>query len=262
MSPHPEAAGTALGSLISPQPELHSPRSPRPHSQEGPGDPKSAKTSPESSCASRSPRRESQSGAAGALRPRVSMITQRSLWPALEDRAVTLVGWRCRGGESIPAARRRSGRSSMVRERCVSARLYGGRRSSPRSVVRAGRRGAEAAMAAMAGAGPGPAEGPCVLCCGELDVVALGRCEHPICYRCSVRMRALCGVRYCAVCREELRQVRPGPGLGGPRAGRGSSGARGGRGRCSVEAAGMDGSGYPPAAPLLGVPPPPERVAN
>ncbi|XP_068063400.1 E3 ubiquitin-protein ligase ZNF598 [Anomalospiza imberbis] len=84
-----------------------------------------------------------------------------------------------------------------------------GRRSSPRSVVRAGRRGAEAAMAAMAGAGPGPgpAEGPCVLCCGELDVVALGRCEHPICYRCSVRMRALCGVRYCAVCREELRQV-------------------------------------------------------
>lgn len=78
-------------------------------------------------------------------------------------------------------------------------------------------------MAAMAGAGPGPAEGSCVLCCGELDVVALGRCEHPICYRCSVRMRALCGVRYCAVCREELRQVRPGLGLGGPRAGRGSS---------------------------------------
>lgn len=70
-------------------------------------------------------------------------------------------------------------------------------------------------MAAMAGAGPGPAEGPCVLCCGELDVVALGRCEHPICYRCSVRMRALCGVRYCAVCREELRQVRPGPALTG-----------------------------------------------
>ncbi|XP_072839044.2 E3 ubiquitin-protein ligase ZNF598 [Pogona vitticeps] len=48
---------------------------------------------------------------------------------------------------------------------------------------------------------------PCVLCCGELEVVALGRCEHPICYRCSVRMRALCGVRYCAVCREELAQV-------------------------------------------------------
>ncbi|KAK9393376.1 zinc finger protein [Crotalus adamanteus] len=49
--------------------------------------------------------------------------------------------------------------------------------------------------------------GSCVLCCGELEVVALGRCEHPICYRCSVRMRALCGVLYCAVCREELAQV-------------------------------------------------------
>ncbi|NXA38371.1 ZN598 ligase, partial [Eudromia elegans] len=62
-----------------------------------------------------------------------------------------------------------------------------------------------AAMAASPGAAA--AEAPCVLCCGELEVVALGRCEHAICYRCSVRMRALCGVRYCAVCREELRQV-------------------------------------------------------
>ncbi|NWS75227.1 ZN598 ligase, partial [Crotophaga sulcirostris] len=61
--------------------------------------------------------------------------------------------------------------------------------------------------ATMAASGCGAAEGPCVLCCGELDVVALGRCDHPICYRCSVRMRALCGVRYCAVCREELGQV-------------------------------------------------------
>ncbi|XP_059572473.1 E3 ubiquitin-protein ligase ZNF598 isoform X1 [Alligator mississippiensis] len=57
-------------------------------------------------------------------------------------------------------------------------------------------------------ASPSPAaDGPCVLCCGELEVVALGRCDHPICYRCSVRMRALCGVRYCAVCRDELAQV-------------------------------------------------------
>ncbi|XP_068002583.1 E3 ubiquitin-protein ligase ZNF598-like isoform X1 [Melanerpes formicivorus] len=62
-------------------------------------------------------------------------------------------------------------------------------------------------MAAMASGAAGSADGPCVLCCGELEVVALGRCDHPICYRCSVRMRALCGVRYCAVCREELGQV-------------------------------------------------------
>ncbi|XP_031462639.1 E3 ubiquitin-protein ligase ZNF598 isoform X1 [Phasianus colchicus] len=64
-----------------------------------------------------------------------------------------------------------------------------------------------ASASGVAAAALGPAEGPCVLCCGELEVVALGRCDHPICYRCSVRMRALCGVRYCAVCREELGQV-------------------------------------------------------
>lgn len=76
-------------------------------------------------------------------------------------------------------------------------------------------------------ASAGPADGPCVLCCGELDVVALGRCDHPICYRCSVRMRALCGVRYCAVCREELAQVRlPGPGRTLWRAGPGTVATR------------------------------------
>lgn len=118
-------------------------------------------------------------------------------------------------------------------------------------------------MAASAsGAAAGLAEGSCVLCCGELEVVALGRCDHPICYRCSVRMRALCGVRYCAVCREELGQVRPGPAAsqsagpgrslragsgpawgwagaaaagrgGGEAAGRGRSGAAGRLGKCA-----------------------------
>lgn len=62
----------------------------------------------------------------------------------------------------------------------------------------------QALSSACSSSSPG---GGCVLCCGELEVVALGRCEHPVCYRCSVRMRALCGVRYCAVCREELAQV-------------------------------------------------------
>lgn len=83
---------------------------------------------------------------------------------------------------------------------------------------------AASASGVAAAAALGPAEGPCVLCCGELEVVALGRCDHPICYRCSVRMRALCGVRYCAVCREELGQVRP-------RRGRGGRGERRGLGR-------------------------------
>ncbi|XP_062955679.1 E3 ubiquitin-protein ligase ZNF598 isoform X2 [Cynocephalus volans] len=49
--------------------------------------------------------------------------------------------------------------------------------------------------------------GSCVLCCGELEATALGRCDHPVCYRCSTKMRVLCEQRYCAVCREELRQV-------------------------------------------------------
>uniref|UniRef100_A0A8C5KIE8 RING-type E3 ubiquitin transferase n=1 Tax=Jaculus jaculus TaxID=51337 RepID=A0A8C5KIE8_JACJA len=35
----------------------------------------------------------------------------------------------------------------------------------------------------------------------------MGRCDHPVCYRCSTKMRVLCEQRYCAVCREELRQV-------------------------------------------------------
>lgn len=49
--------------------------------------------------------------------------------------------------------------------------------------------------------------GSCVLCCGDLEATALGRCDHPVCYRCSTKMRVLCEQRYCAVCREELRQV-------------------------------------------------------
>ncbi|XP_029432456.1 E3 ubiquitin-protein ligase ZNF598 [Rhinatrema bivittatum] len=56
----------------------------------------------------------------------------------------------------------------------------------------------------MAGQAP---ERSCVLCCQELRVFALGKCEHPICYRCSTKMRVLCEQRYCAVCREELDKV-------------------------------------------------------
>nr|XP_033770359.1 E3 ubiquitin-protein ligase ZNF598 [Geotrypetes seraphini] len=49
--------------------------------------------------------------------------------------------------------------------------------------------------------------GACVLCCQELEAFALGKCEHPICFRCSTKMRVLCEQRYCAVCREELDKV-------------------------------------------------------
>ncbi|XP_068100443.1 E3 ubiquitin-protein ligase ZNF598 [Hyperolius riggenbachi] len=50
-------------------------------------------------------------------------------------------------------------------------------------------------------------EKSCVLCCQELDVYAVGKCDHPICYRCSTKMRVLCEQKYCAVCREELDKV-------------------------------------------------------
>lgn len=70
--------------------------------------------------------------------------------------------------------------------------------------------GTESRRAALeaAAAAPERGSGSCVLCCGDLEATALGRCDHPVCYRCSTKMRVLCEQRYCAVCREELRQVR------------------------------------------------------
>ncbi|CAK6963354.1 E3 ubiquitin-protein ligase ZNF598 isoform X2 [Scomber scombrus] len=47
----------------------------------------------------------------------------------------------------------------------------------------------------------------CVLCCQEVHIFALGKCDHPVCYRCSTKMRVLCEQKYCAVCREELDKV-------------------------------------------------------
>lgn len=52
------------------------------------------------------------------------------------------------------------------------------------------------------------AEKNCVLCCQEVEIFALGKCDHPVCYRCSTKMRVLCDQKYCAVCREELDKVR------------------------------------------------------
>ncbi|KAM4632367.1 E3 ubiquitin-protein ligase ZNF598 isoform 2-T2 [Discoglossus pictus] len=59
-------------------------------------------------------------------------------------------------------------------------------------------------MASLAGK---DLERNCVLCCQELEIFALGKCDHPICYRCSTKMRVLCEQKYCAVCREELDKV-------------------------------------------------------
>uniref|UniRef100_H3ALQ0 RING-type E3 ubiquitin transferase n=1 Tax=Latimeria chalumnae TaxID=7897 RepID=H3ALQ0_LATCH len=59
----------------------------------------------------------------------------------------------------------------------------------------------------MASKGKRDAERSCVLCCQELEIFALGKCDHSVCYRCSTKMRVLCEQRYCAVCREELDKV-------------------------------------------------------
>lgn len=50
-------------------------------------------------------------------------------------------------------------------------------------------------------------ERTCVLCCQDVEIFALGKCDHPVCYRCSTKMRVLCEQKYCAVCREELDKV-------------------------------------------------------
>ncbi|XP_077396009.1 E3 ubiquitin-protein ligase ZNF598 [Festucalex cinctus] len=54
---------------------------------------------------------------------------------------------------------------------------------------------------------PKETEKHCVLCCQDIDIFAFGKCDHPVCFRCSTKMRVLCEQRYCAVCREELDKV-------------------------------------------------------
>jgi hypothetical protein len=105
------------------------------------------------------------------------------------------------------------------RPRRAAPRRPGGGRSRAMAAS-AGAEGRRAALEAAAAAAPERGGGSCVLCCGDLEATALGRCDHPVCYRCSTKMRVLCEQRYCAVCREELRQVRRraarrGAGLGG-----------------------------------------------
>ncbi|TRY59050.1 hypothetical protein DNTS_008376 [Danionella cerebrum] len=50
-------------------------------------------------------------------------------------------------------------------------------------------------------------ESACVLCCQDIELFAVGKCDHPVCYRCSTKMRLLCDQKYCAVCREPLDKV-------------------------------------------------------
>nr|XP_039255500.1 E3 ubiquitin-protein ligase ZNF598-like [Styela clava] len=50
-------------------------------------------------------------------------------------------------------------------------------------------------------------DGTCDLCVQSIKIYAIGNCDHPICYRCSAKMRVLCEQMHCAVCRVELTKV-------------------------------------------------------
>ena len=52
-----------------------------------------------------------------------------------------------------------------------------------------------------------PDDGNCVLCCEKVKFFAIGHCDHPICFKCSSRMRVLATEFYCAACRAELDEV-------------------------------------------------------
>ncbi|XP_070579898.1 E3 ubiquitin-protein ligase ZNF598-like [Ptychodera flava] len=47
----------------------------------------------------------------------------------------------------------------------------------------------------------------CVVCCQDIKIYATGHCDHPVCYRCSTRMRVLSNQKYCAVCRTDLDKI-------------------------------------------------------
>ncbi|OWF56534.1 E3 ubiquitin-protein ligase ZNF598-like [Mizuhopecten yessoensis] len=47
----------------------------------------------------------------------------------------------------------------------------------------------------------------CPVCHEAVEIYAIGSCDHPVCYRCALRMRALCNQFYCPICRTDLSQV-------------------------------------------------------
>lgn len=48
----------------------------------------------------------------------------------------------------------------------------------------------------------------CVVCCEDIEFFAIGACNHPVCFKCCVRMRVLGKETYCPVCRADLQEVR------------------------------------------------------
>ena len=80
----------------------------------------------------------------------------------------------------------------------------------------AGGGGGNAAAAAADIAGPGEAAPHCLVCCSPMAEVGLGACNHrEVCGQCTLRMRLCYDQRDCPLCKTELKEVRPGAGLGG-----------------------------------------------
>ncbi|KAH9502314.1 hypothetical protein Btru_073434 [Bulinus truncatus] len=47
----------------------------------------------------------------------------------------------------------------------------------------------------------------CPVCHDVFEIFAIGPCDHPVCYRCSTRMRVLCDQMDCPICRSPMPQV-------------------------------------------------------
>ncbi|CAL1546661.1 unnamed protein product [Lymnaea stagnalis] len=47
----------------------------------------------------------------------------------------------------------------------------------------------------------------CPVCHDIYEIYAVGPCDHPVCYRCSTRMRVLCEQMDCPICRSTMPQV-------------------------------------------------------
>ncbi|KAG8197987.1 hypothetical protein JTE90_029381 [Oedothorax gibbosus] len=47
----------------------------------------------------------------------------------------------------------------------------------------------------------------CVLCCREIQIYAVGACDHHVCYECSTRMRVLLETNECPICRSDVPVV-------------------------------------------------------
>lgn len=48
---------------------------------------------------------------------------------------------------------------------------------------------------------------PCVLCFNDIELYAVGECDHALCHKCFVRLRVLCNDDQCPVCRNSLPKV-------------------------------------------------------